>query len=133
MIDKLTNWLRRFMYGRYGVDQLSITLIVVAFIVSIFSPRLRIPALISMVIFVAAYFRVFSRNINKRYMENQKFLKAVSPISKMFRSLKMRIEGRKDFKYFKCKNCGQQIKVPKGKGKIRITCPKCGDKTVKNT
>lgn len=127
------NWLKKFMYGRYGVDQLSMTLIVIGFIISIFSRTLRIPPIISIIIFVLAYFRVFSKNINKRYLENQKFLKAVSPISTMYKKIKMRIKGRKNYKYFKCKKCRQEIRVPKGKGKIRVTCPKCGEKTIKNT
>lgn len=129
----MMNWLKKFMYGRYGVDQLSMTLIVIGFIISIFSRTLRIPPIISIIIFVLAYFRVFSKNINKRYLENQKFLKAVSPISTMYKKIKMRIKGRKNYKYFKCKKCRQEIRVPKGKGKIRVTCPKCGEKTIKNT
>lgn len=127
------NWLRKFMYGRYGVDALSMTIIIFGFILSIAAPYLRIPPVVSMLIFIYAYYRVLSKDINKRYMENQKFLKLVKPITISFKKINMRISNRKDYKYFKCKNCKQEIKVPKGKGKIRVTCPKCGEKTIKNS
>lgn len=127
------NWLRKFMYGRYGVDALSMTVIIFGFLISLVSPYFEIPSIISMIIFVYAYYRVLSKNINKRYTENQKFLKLVKPITKWFKKFKMRMDGRKDYKYFKCKNCKQEIKIPKGKGKIRVTCPKCGEKTVKKS
>ena len=124
------NWLRKFMYGRYGSDALSITLIVIGFIISLFSSLWNIPSSVSLVIFLLAYFRVFSRNINKRYMENQKFLKSVEPITSRFKSFKGKANNRKNYKYFKCKNCRQKIRVPRGKGKIKVTCPKCGEKTI---
>ena len=66
-------------------------------------------------------------------MENQKFLKLVEPITSRFKKFKMRMDGRKDYKYFKCKNCKQEIKVPKGKGTIKVTCPKCGEKTIQKS
>ena len=127
------NWLRKFMYGRHGVDQLSMTLIVVSLILSLLAPVFRLPPTIFLVILVIAYFRALSKNRNKRYMENQKFLEILKPITSRFNKLKRRINGRKNFKYFRCKNCKQEIKVPKGKGKIRVTCPKCGEKIIKKT
>nr|WP_300004687.1 hypothetical protein [Tissierella sp.] len=138
------NWLRKFMYGRYGVDALSMTIIIFGFILSIASPYLKIPSLVSMIIFIYAYYRVLSKDINKRYMENEKFLRLVKPITRIFkgsktkmanrtRKAKSKIDNRKDYKYFKCKNCKQEIRYPRGKGKIRVTCPKCGEKTIKNS
>ena len=127
------NWLRKFMYGRYGVDALSMNIIIFGFILSIAEPYLRIPHVVSMLIFIYAYYRVLSKDINKRYMENQKFLKTVKPITRTFKKFKIRMNGRKDYKYFKCKNCRQEIRVPKGKGKLRVTCPKCGEKTIKKS
>lgn len=127
------NWLRKFMYGRYGVDALSMTIIIIGFIISIIGPYVKIPPVVSMLVFIYAYYRVLSKDINKRYMENQKFLKLVKPITSNFKKLKMRMNNRKNYKYFKCKNCKQEIRVPKGKGKIRVTCPKCGEKTLKKS
>ncbi|OLS02340.1 hypothetical protein [Tissierella creatinophila] len=127
------NWLRKFMYGRYGVDALSMTIIIFGFLISIFSPYFRPLSIISTLIFIYAYYRVLSKDINKRYRENQKFLKLIKPVTTRFKKFKTRSEGRKSYKYFKCKNCKQEIKVPKGKGKVRVTCPKCGEKTIKKS
>ncbi|MGO1468468.1 MAG: hypothetical protein ACTHW2_00445 [Tissierella sp.] len=127
------NWLRKFMYGRYGVDQLSMTLIVISLLLSLFAPLLKLPPIIFLIILVIAYVRVFSKNTRKRYMENQKFLEIFKPVTSRFNKLKKRIKGRKKFKYFRCKRCKQEIKVPKGKGKIRVTCPNCGEKIIKKT
>lgn len=127
------NWLRKFMYGRYGTDQLSMTLIVISLILSLLAPVFKLPPSIFLVLLFIAYFRVFSKNINKRYRENQKFLETFKPITSRFNKLKRRMKSRKNYKYFRCKNCKQEIRVPKGKGKIRVTCPNCGEKTIKKT
>lgn len=127
------NWLRKFMYGRYGVDALSMTVIILGFLLSLVSPYLKLLSIVSTIIFIYAYYRVLSKDIKKRYAENMKFLKLVEPITSRFKKSKMRMDGRKNYKYFKCKNCKQEIKVPKGKGKIRVTCPKCGEKTIKKS
>lgn len=127
------NWLRKFMYGRYGVDALSMNIIIFGLLLSIFSSFNRYFSILSAIVFIYAYYRVFSRNINKRYRENQKFLKIVEPITTRFKRIRMKAKGRKNYKYFKCKNCGQEIKFPKGKGKIKVTCPKCGEKTIKKS
>lgn len=134
------NWLRKFMQGRYGVDALSMNIIILGFLLSIFSSFNESFSILSTIVFIYAYYRIFSRDINKRYMENQKFLKCVEPITTKFKKIKMKFRKNKmkakrskDYKYFKCKNCGKEIKVPKGKGKIKVTCPKCGEKTIKKT
>ena len=127
------NWLKKFMYGRYGVDALSMSIIIFGFLLSIFASFNKYFSIISTIIFIYAYYRVFSKDINKRYMENQKFLKLVEPITSRFKKFKMRMDNRKDYKYFKCTNCKQEIKIPKGKGKIRVTCPKCGEKIIKKS
>lgn len=134
------NWLRKFMQGRYGVDALSMNIIILGFLLSIFSSFNESFSILSTIVFIYAYYRIFSRDINKRYMENQKFLRRVEPITAKFKKMKMKFRKRKmkakrskDYKYFKCKNCGKETKVPKGKGKIKLTCPECGEKTIKKT
>ena len=127
------NWLRKFMYGRYGVDALSMTLIVIGFIFTILAPLLKLPPIIFTIILVLAYFRILSKNVNKRYRENQKFLDMVKPITSRFNKLRRKIRGRKTYKYFRCKNCKQKIRVPKGKGKLKVTCPNCGEVTMKKS
>ncbi len=131
---RLMDRLRQMMIGRYGNDQLNITLIVIYFI-TFFLTTLTgwvIFVLIGEVGFILYVFRSFSRNIPKRYAENQKFLSITLPIRRLFnRSLQQTQD--KNHKYYTCKQCGQRIRVPKGKGKIAITCPKCKVEFIKKT
>ena len=120
-------WLRRFMAGRYGTDKLSMTILtvgVIASIVNIFIPFAMIKMLLTLASYVLmfwAIFRCFSRNTYKRYQENRKFLQ-------IFDRLKDR-----QHRYFDCPKCKQMVRVPRGKGKIAITCPRCREKFVKKT
>ena len=118
------NGLRRFMYGRYGGDVLNIVLIISAFVISII--HFPFSFVVSIALIVIAFYRMFSRNIYKRQMENAAFLGAVFKIKNFFTGFKKRIQDRKYYKYYKCNSCGTKMRVPKGKGKIRITCPNCG-------
>lgn len=129
------NWLRKFMIGRYGVDQLSIGLIVLSFIFSIlfrFYPS-RILSTLYILIPLLAYYRILSRNAYKRYAENQKFLVHWNPIGNRVKTFINRFKKRKDYRYLSCKNCKQKIRVPRGKGKIKIICPKCKETMIKKT
>ncbi|MDD2447147.1 MAG: hypothetical protein PHY91_05620 [Tissierellia bacterium] len=121
---------RRFMSGRYGFDQLSNALITVSIIFILLSAGLQSSVLntLGFVVLFFSYFRVFSRNIYKRYAENQKFLNYWNPIKGKFYSLKNRMKQSKTHKFYKCPNCNKRVRVPKGKGKIRITCPECKTK-----
>ncbi|HHV27544.1 hypothetical protein FYJ27_02505 [Anaerosalibacter bizertensis] len=121
------NWLRKFMVGRYGVDQLSIALIVVNLICTILLRFFNssILNIFCTIISVIVIYRIFSKNISKRYQENIKFLNIWNPIKRKVNKRIQRIKDLKDYKYFKCSNCKQTLRVPRGKGKISITCPKC--------
>lgn len=118
---------QRFMMGRYGADGLSKIYIAVAFIlliVSMFS-KLNIIYILAMLILVYTYYRMFSRNIPKMYAQNQKYLNLRYKIAAKWGSIKKHWAQRKEFHFYKCPKCKQKIRVPKGKGKICITCPKC--------
>ena len=127
---------RRFMYGRYGSDELNIALLIAAVAVSLsntfLSLFLRISVVYTRVISPILYllmlallgyslFRTFSRNIYARQKENRWF--------------KLRWERLRDRKnrYYSCPKCKQTVRVPKGKGKISIHCPKCGETFIKKT
>lgn len=131
--------LMRFMQGRYGTDQFSKFLIGVGFVCIILSFFIRkggVSSLLSgiiMILLVYVYFRMFSRNISKRYAENQKYLQVTSRFRGLFQKEKHRMEQRKDYRFYKCPACSQQVRVPKGKGKIEISCPKCQNKFVKRS
>ena len=120
-----------FMQGRYGVDQLSGFLIWTAVIIAVITMFVRIPVLqiVTWVMIIYAYVRIFSKQINKRYAQNQKFLDATWGIRKFFADIRYRIKYGKQttepYHIYKCRKCGQKIRVPKGKGRIMITCPKC--------
>ena len=118
---------RRFMTGRYGTDKLNTLILgigLVLCLVSLFMPfplvRLILTSL-SYVFMGYAIFRCLSRNTYKRYQENRRFL-----------AWRSRCKDR-THKYFRCPRCRQQTRVPKGKGKIAITCPKCKERFVRKS
>ena len=124
---KLTLSLRRFMEGRYGNDKLNSAILGSALVMVILALFIRNPLLnlilhgISYALMFWSIFRTLSRNTYKRYQENRQFLKSVD----RFRD--------REHRYFECPKCRQTVRVPKGKGKIAITCPKCREKFIKKT
>lgn len=129
------DWLRRVMMGRYGTDQLSIALLVLYAVLYLLAQILRLPvlAIIAIVPFVLCFFRMFSRNISRRYQENNMFLKYWSPVPAWFRRMTARMKDRRTHRYYKCPNCSRTLRVPKGRGKISITCPVCRTEFIKKT
>lgn len=124
-MKRIGQWFRQFMAGRYGTDKLNITILwtaVIIMVISIFLPKLQgFLCIVYYGLMFWAIFRCFSRNTYKRYQENRKYLSFLS-----------RIKDRKH-RYFDCPKCRQPIRVPRGKGKISITCPKCREKFIKKT
>lgn len=127
-MDKIKAFLYNFMRGRYGTDELGkVTLLVsVIFYIIYAMSGWGILYSLAFVGTVFALYRSLSKDINKRYMENQRFMKLLN-------LNKMKFDQRKEFKIFRCKGCGRNIRVPRGKGKIEVTCPACGDKTIHRT
>lgn len=125
----------KFMYGRYGVDEFgrsmlitAIVLSVVGMIINLFKVGFWVSfslSTISTILMIYIIYRAFSRNINKRVLENHKFLGKTAKIRNYFRFCKTRYKDRKSFSYVKCPNCKNYSRVPKGKGKIKITCRVC--------
>lgn len=122
----------RFMAGRYGMDSLSrfLNFVVIALLIlSVFRvPYVYIAALVLLVI---NYFRIFSRNTGKRYAENEKFLAATYKIRQKFALSRQHMQQRRYYRFYRCPQCRQKVRVPKGKGRICITCPKCRHEFVK--
>ena len=136
MFQKLGDALRRFMYGRYGSDQLNMAILVAAVLVSLTNSVLTVflrestvysgivAPILSVIVYgllIYSFFRMFSRNIYKRQRENRRFTQ-----------LWMRLKDRNN-RYFRCPNCKQTVRVPRGRGKICIRCPKCGEKFTRKT
>ena len=127
--------LRRFLMGRYGMDSLNKLIFIVTMIllaVMWLRPN-RVVGLIFWILLLIGYFRCFSRNIPARYAENQKYLQLTAQPRSFFRKRKSRFAQRKIYKFFKCPKCRQQVRVPKGKGKINIKCPSCGERFIKKS
>ena len=127
-LTELMMKLRQFMYGRYGFDELSKLLMTVYFIlliVSIFVPYVYIAVLI---IAALILYRCFSKDIAKRSRERNKYLSIKSKADKWITLRKNIWKNRKTVKYVKCKNCKTYIRLPKGKGTLEVTCPKCQNK-----
>lgn len=130
----MRGWLQRFMSGRYGYDRfsgfLSITSLVLVLIGALFSPLLY---WLGLILLVYCYFRILSRNVQKRYRENLKYLELEGKVKGWFSTRQMRFKQRKQYHYFRCPHCGQQLRVPRGRGKISITCPKCSTQFIKKS
>ncbi len=126
--------LQRFMWGRYGNDNLNQFLLAFAFIcliISFFGGSLFYIA--ATIVMVYAYFRMFSRNTSRRVMENQKYLKQTMKIRSFFTKKKREWGQRKQYHIYKCPNCRQKIRVPRGKGRIAISCKKCGNEFIRKS
>ena len=127
------NFLRKFMYGRYGSDQLNIALIIFAVILMIV---LRIVAGLTDFMWIVyldwlpilwALFRMLSRNIQKRRVENERFMKVWGPIQSRAKYGAEKFRMRKTYKYFNCPSCGAHLRVPRQGGKtLAVNCSKCG-------
>lgn len=123
------NWLKKFMYGRYGGDNLSKALLILSFIAIVIVGLL--PKSVSILIVIAyiptfvCIFRIFSRNIYKRQQENYKYLRIKNSVMIWYKQKLNRAKDSKTHKYFTCPDCKQKLRVPRGKGKISVTCPKC--------
>ena len=129
----MRNKLQQFMQGRNGADALYRLQLVGAVVCSLLSVLARRDAAVSnlfsiasMVLIGWAIFRALSRNIEKRYLENLYYLEWMGSVRRAIRFRKEKHQQRKDYKFFVCPNCSTNLRVPKGKGKVNITCSKCG-------
>lgn len=123
----IRQFMARFMMGRYGMDQLNIAMMVlylILYVVFLFT-RLAILDILVLVLLFVTLFRMLSRNLDRRRTENARFLQLVRPICRRIKSCRIRMQDR-EHRYFKCPNCGQQMRVPRGKGRITVHCRSCG-------
>lgn len=124
---KINNGLRQFMQGRYGTDKLNSAILIAGLAACILCMFIQsaildlILTLVSYVLMGWAIFRMLSRNTYKRYQENRKYLRLVEQLKD------------REHRYYNCPRCRQPVRVPRGKGKIAITCPKCAEKFIRKT
>lgn len=115
------------MSGRYGADQLSRFMLgacVVCIVLNLFTQS-QLLYILSLVLLGVCYFRMLSRNFAQRSAENQKYLDLEWKVRAKFGKMRGRIAQSKDYHIYKCPSCGQKIRIPRGKGRIVVTCPKC--------
>ena len=118
--------MRRFMTGRYGTDKLNMVILTAGLIVCLVGvfvngPLSLVFTVVSYGLMIWAIYRTFSRNTYKRYQENRKYL--------------MFLERLKDrqHRYYNCPKCRQRVRVPRGKGKVAITCPRCKERFIRKS
>lgn len=125
----------RFMQGRYGADALSKFILSLAFVFIILSMFVRngLFSFLSTVLIIYCYFRMFSKNISKRYQENMIYLKYQNKVLSRYRKFQNETKQRKTHHIYRCPSCRQKIRVPKGRGRIAIRCPKCSTEFIKRS
>lgn len=126
---------QQFMSGRYGSDELSKFMLYVLLalcIINLFFKNTFLNFLI-IIWMVYLYFRMLSRNYQKRYQENQWFLDKREKVLSFFRREKNIAGQRKNYRIYTCPTCKQKIRIPKGHGKVQVTCPKCRTQFIKRS
>ena len=126
----MMNWLRAFMAGRNGLDTLGLASVIAAVVVNVLAQILDsyILSVVAMALMVYAFFRILSRNVTRRRQESYRFEHLFSAVRGGVSGWLDRRRQSKDYKFFTCPGCRNKLRVPRGKGKIQITCPKCGQR-----
>lgn len=129
-INKVRNGARNLMNGRYGSDQLGTTLVIVALVLTILSNWLgRWLSIVALLILIVVFVRMFSKNIEARKKENDAFVSFLPGANTWIRRQRVKWSNRKTKAYVRCPHCNAEFALPKGKGRLRATCPKCGEKS----
>ena len=131
MRDKLN----QFMQGRYGIDTLgkwTVGLGLAIMLIAGWTSNSKL-SLLSWVLIIYSYYRMFSRNIYKRSEENRWFLNKTSNMRGFWSNRKYNAQQMKNYHIYKCPGCGQKIRIPRGKGKIEVRCPKCRTTFIKRS
>lgn len=119
--------MQQFMYGRYGADQLSrvyLGVTLVLLVLSLFT-HWTFFYVAGLILLIYSYYRMFSKNVTKMGAQNQRYLNWRYGLAVGRQKRRVRREQRKVYHFYKCPQCRQQVRVPKGHGRICITCPKC--------
>lgn len=127
--------LQQFMMGRYGVDQLArfLNLFVIILLVVSMLTRQWVLYLFALALMTYSYFRIFSRNRQRRYAENIKYLQKTAKIRTSFGTFFREMKMRRTHHIYRCPSCRQKIRIPRGKGKVAVRCPKCSVEFIKKS
>ena len=128
--DKIRAGFARFMSGRYGTDQLNMTMLWTALALSIVGSlaNVRILALLADALLILMFFRMLSKDRYARQHENQTYLEKTYKLRRSATEWLNRVKNGKKDRYFTCPQCKKRLRVPRGVGNITITCKGCGNK-----
>lgn len=126
--DNINRKLGVWMQGRYGTDELNRAMLFTALLFILLSaiPKLSILNTLAMVLLIWSMFRICSKNVYKRRTERDAWLRMTNSVKSWFKLQRRKFMERKDYKYFRCKQCKTVLRVPRGKGKVKIVCRSCG-------
>ena len=126
-MQKIKNGLQKLMVGRSGPDELTLALLIAGLVLSMVGSAIGLGLLnlAGMAAYVLAIFRMFSRNLQKRYAENAKFTGMWRSLTASVRQFINRTKNMKKYKYFKCPECHSRLKLPRKVGEVTVTCGKC--------
>lgn len=118
---------QRWMSGRYGYDELSRAMSTIALIFLLLAcvPELKYLYVPALLLWIISLFRCYSRNLEKRRNERSAYLCVIGRIKGWFALKKRAWKDRKTHRYIRCKQCKAVLRVPKGKGKLQVTCNRC--------
>ena len=127
--------LRQFMIGRYGTDGLNQFLSIASLVLLLIAiiSRVSLFTYLGAALLIFCYYRTFSRNISKRTEENYRYYAVKDRIRSKFSSLRDQWNNRKLYHYYRCPKCRQKLRVPRGRGRIQISCPRCGTQFIKKS
>ena len=134
---KFSERIQRMMIGRNGPDEFARLFIWIAFVVLVIGMFVGngtvrwVFSVLMVACLIYCYFRMLSKNIAARSRENRTYLqmrgRVVEPFAKLLARIREQRSYGKDYRFYRCEHCGQRLRVPKGKGSVRVTCPKCGN------
>ena len=127
ILQKMRDGLRRFMAGRRGTDELSLALLIFGLVLSVLSSVTRVGILyiFGLAAYILSIWRMFSRNIEKRYAENAKFVSWWGGVTSSVKQFFNRVKNMGKYKYFKCPECHSRLRLPRKVGEVTVTCGKC--------
>ncbi len=134
-MNQLREKLQKFMIGRYGADPLNRFLMWAVIVLIVLNIFLRVHALffLELIGLIWCYFRMFSRNYSAREKENRAYMRIRLRAADFYNKWKFRFQQARQYHIYKCPGCGQKIRIPRGKGRVSIHCPKCGTDFIKKS
>ncbi|HPF88680.1 MAG TPA: hypothetical protein PK537_11590 [Candidatus Limiplasma sp.] len=128
-MDRIRYAMQNMMVGRNGPDRLAYMMMWVGIglliLAMIFNSM--IINVLALAVYVLAMFRIFSKNISKRSAENKWYLNQSNQLRTSLKHQRNRMKLRKEYRYFKCPQCKAWLRVPRGSGKVKVTCGQCGN------